>query len=147
MQDNVVFIEGGIAVDDRGQLLFCNDFDMSPVKRFYAVSNHKPQFIRAWHAHKNEAKFVFVPRGSALVCTVKIDNWENPSKDLQINRYVLSAKKPGVLFVPKGYANGFMTLEDRTQVMFFSDRTLTESKGDDYRYDSRYWDPWEIVER
>ena len=147
MRDKVVFIEGAVAVDDRGQLTFCNDFDMKAIRRFYIVSNHAENFIRAWHAHKKESKFVIVLSGSALVAAVKIDNWERPSKGLLVHRYILSDRKPGVLAIPPGYANGFMTLQPNTQVLFFSDAALEETKGDDYRYDARYWDPWEIVER
>jgi dTDP-4-dehydrorhamnose 3,5-epimerase-like enzyme len=42
--------------------------------------NHAAGFIRAWHGHKKEAKYVLVVKGSALVCAVGIDNWVNPSK-------------------------------------------------------------------
>jgi hypothetical protein len=71
------------------------------------VSNHRRGFIRAWHGHKKEGKYVFVPQGSAIVCAIKIDNWENPSKNLDIERYVLSDKSPSILRIPPGYANGF----------------------------------------
>jgi len=147
MSGSVTFIEGKIAVDDRGQLLFCNDFDMKPVRRFYMVSNHEPKFIRAWHAHKNEAKYVAVLSGAALVAAVKIDNWETPDKSAQVHRFTLSDRKPGVLFIPQGHANGFMTLKPDTLLMFFSTSTLEESKGDDCRYDAYYWDPWTVQPR
>ncbi len=147
MDDKVRYIEGMIAVDDRGQLLFCNGFDMKDVRRFYLVSNHESRFIRAWHAHKKEAKFVLVVSGTALVVAVKIDNWDCPSKNVDVLRYILSDKKPGILVIPPGYANGFMTLKPDTQVMFFSTATLEQSKDDDYRYDAYYWNPWEITPR
>lgn len=142
-------IDAGIAIDDRGQLMFANDFDFKKygIRRFYAVTNHKQSFIRAWHGHKNEAKFVLVSKGAALVSIIKIDNWEKPGKNLEIQKYVLSAEKPSILYIPAGYVNGFMTLTQDTQVFFFSTSTIEESKGDDIRFESRYWNPWEIVER
>lgn len=142
-------IEAGIAIDDRGQLMFANDFDFKKygIRRFYAVSNHKQGFVRAWHGHKNESKFVLVSKGATVICIVKIDNWDNPSKDLEVKKFVLSAEKPSVLYIPAGYANGFMTLTQDTQVFFFSTSTIDESKGDDIRFESKYWNPWEIVER
>ncbi len=88
-----------------------------------------------------------VVNGAAIVAAVCIDNWENPSKDLHVHRYVLSAKKPTVLFIPNGHANGFMTLTEDTKLMFFSTATLEESVGDDFRYDADYWKPWVIIER
>jgi dTDP-4-dehydrorhamnose 3,5-epimerase len=60
---------------------------------------------------------------------------------------VLSAKKPSVLFIPPGYANGFMSLTAQLKLMFFSTSTLEESAGDDIRFDSRLWDPWHVAER
>jgi len=142
-----VVISGDLFVDDRGELGFVNEFDMKDVKRFYTVTNHKRGFIRAWHAHKKEAKYVTVVSGAALVATVQIDNWRNPSRELNVHRYVLSAVKPSVLYIPQGYANGFMTLQEGAKLVFFSTSTLEQSHGDDYRYDAHYWDPWIVIER
>jgi dTDP-4-dehydrorhamnose 3,5-epimerase-like enzyme len=140
-------INGGLAVDDRGQVTFINDFDFADVKRFYMVSNHKQGFVRAWHAHKKEAKYVLVVKGAAKVAAVAIDDWDKPSKDAEVKQFVLSEKKPTVLYIPAGYANGFMSLTDDAQIMFFSTSTLDESLGDDFRYESKYWDVWSVVER
>ena len=139
--------KGGLSVDDRGEVGFVNEFDMQSVRRFYTVCNHRVGLVRAWHAHKKEKKFVTVVNGAAIVAAVRIDNWKKPSKNLVVNRYVLSAKKPVVLFIPNGYANGFMTLTEDTKLMFFSTVTLKESEGDDFRYEADYWNPWEIIER
>lgn len=140
-------INGGLAVDDRGQVTFANDFNFSDVKRFYMVSNHSQGFVRAWHAHKKEAKYVLVVRGSALVGAVLIDNWDKPSKNTKVERFTLSEKAPKILYIPAGYANGFMSLTSDTQIIFFSTSTIEESLNDDIRYDSRYWDIWSIEER
>jgi len=142
-----VLIEGNLAVDDRGEVRFVNNFDMKGVKRFYMVTNHRAGFIRAWHAHKKESKYVTVIDGAAIIGAVKIDNWDNPSKDEKVHRFVLSAKKPAVVFIPAGYANGFMTLTEDAKLMFFSTSSLDESKGDDFRYDAYHWNPWKIIER
>ena len=140
-------MEGGLGVDDRGTVAFVNGFAFEGVKRFYLVSNHSQGFVRAWHAHRKEAKYVTVVQGAAVVAAVAGDNWEKPSKDAKVHRFVLSAHKPGVLFIPAGYANGFMSLTEDAKLMFFSTSTLEESKGDDVRYDARYWDAWQVVER
>lgn len=140
-------IEGGVSVDDRGLISYVNGFHFEDVRRFYIVQNHNSPFIRAWHAHKNEAKYIYVISGSALVGAVEIDDWDAPSKDLIVHQYILSEKKPSVLFIPKGYANGFMSLTNDLKVIFFSTSSLAESVEDDYRYDSHYWDIWNIVER
>ncbi len=140
-------IPGGIAIDDRGQVSFVNDFDFVGVKRFYMVSNHARGFVRAWHAHKKEAKFVFVVSGAAIVGLVPADDWDRPNPEAEVKRFVLSAKKPTVLYIPAGYANGFKSLTEDTRIIFFSTSTLEESGGDDFRFDARYWDIWEVEER
>ena len=142
-----LIINGDLSVDDRGELMFVNQFNMDMVKRFYVISNHKLGFIRAWHAHKNESKYVFIVNGTALISTVQIDNWDNPSNDLTVDKFVLTAKKPSILYIPSGYANGFKTLSTETKIIFFSTSTLKDSIDDDYRYDAYKWNPWEITER
>ena len=147
MPEEVKLLEGGLAVDDRGQIQFCNAFDLKPIRRFYVVSNHEAQFVRAWHAHRKEAKFVTVLSGSAIVAAVRIDDWKNPDKNAKVERFVLSEKKPAVLQIPAGYANGFKTLEAGTKILFLSTATLEESAGDDVRYPAAHWNPWVIEPR
>jgi dTDP-4-dehydrorhamnose 3,5-epimerase len=139
--------EGGLSVDDRGAVGFVNDFAFEGVRRFYTVSNHAAGFVRAWHAHRREAKYVTALRGAAVVGAVKIDDWENPSPAARAHRFVLSAQKPSVLYVPAGYANGFMSLTADALLVFFSTATVEESRLDDVRYDARLWDIWKVAER
>lgn len=140
-------IEGAKAVDDRGSVTFVNGFDFAGVKRFYVVANHRRGFVRAWHAHRNEAKYVAAISGAAVVGAVAIDDWERPSKDAHIERFVLSADRPAVLYIPPGYANGFMSLTTDAKLAFFSTSTVDESRADDVRFDARYWDAWSVEER
>lgn len=140
-------IEGGLSVDDRGRLAFVNGFSFEGVKRFYVVTNHRAGFIRAWHAHRREGKYVTVPCGAAVLGAVAIDDWEKPSKSAKIYRYVLSEQKPSVMFIPPGYANGAMSLTAETRIIYFSTASIEDSQNDDVRYDSRYWDIWQVVER
>ena len=131
---------GGLAVDDRGQLSFVNDFDFKDVKRFYMVENHEQGFIRAWHGHKKEGKYVYVPSGAILIGAVNLETEE-------VERFVLSSSKPQVLFIPPGYANGFMNLQNNTKVIFFSTSTLEDSMGDDIRFEWDKWNIWDIEKR
>ena len=132
-------IPGGLFVDDRGQLNFFNQFDLASaqVRRMYMTMNHQQGTVRAWHAHKCEGKYVMAISGSALVCAVVIDNWQNPSSSAKVHRHVLSAASPAVLAIPPGYANGWMSLTDDAQLLWFSTATLEESKTDDYRFPAR----------
>ena len=129
-------IQGGVYADDRGFLRFVNDFDFSNVKRFYQVENHSKGFIRAWHGHKKEGKYVYVAKGTAVIGAVDLETEE-------VSKFALSSQNPAILYIPPGYANGFKTLEEDTIIMFFSTSTLQESHGDDYRFE---WDRWNIWE-
>ena len=142
-------IEGGFAVDDRGQVSFVNDFDFKDVKRFYMTENFSTDTVRAFHGHLKEAKYALVVFGSALVVVVKLDNPKNPSKNQEPYRFVLSSKKPAILYIPPGYANGFRILEKNTKVIFFSTSLLEESKKDEYRFPYDYWgeDVWKVENR
>ena len=128
-------ISGGLAVDDRGSVRFINEFDFKGVKRFYHVENHKRGFIRAWHGHVKEGKYVYVVDGSALIGVVNM-------KTNEVSKYVLSNKSPKILWIPPGYFNGFKSLEENTKIMFFSTSSLEESLGDDIRKDFDEWDIW-----
>ncbi len=130
-------INGDISVDERGIVKFVNDFDFNGVKRFYEVGSFARGHIRAWHGHKQENKYVYVISGSALIGVVDLETEE-------IQKFTLSAAKPRVLWIPANCANGFMSLEDNTRVIFFSSSTLEESKNDDIRFPYDKWNIWNI---
>ena len=127
---------GGIAVDDRGSVRFVNDFNFDGVKRFYQVENHRRGFIRAWHGHKKEGKYVYVTSGSVLLGVVNMETEE-------VSKFVLTDKSPKILWIPPGYYNGFKSLEENTKIIFFSTSTLEESLGDDIREEHNKWNIWE----
>ena len=140
-------INGKLAVDDRGEVGFVNEFDFAGVKRFYTVANHAAGFVRAWHAHRHEAKYMTVLSGAFLVCCVLVDDWSEPSRDQPIKRFVLSDRQPAVLHIPGGYAHGTMSLGAGAKCAFFSTASLEQSLADDIRFPARHWDPWTVVER
>ena len=45
------------SADERGQVTFVNDFDMTDVKRSYVVQNKLLKTVRAWHGLQNEKKW------------------------------------------------------------------------------------------
>lgn len=148
-------INGGVAIDDRGSVRFVNDFNFENVKRFYQVENHSKGFIRAWHGHRKEAKYVYVPKGSALVGAVKMEQREDLndihdaliSSEEEPKKFILSSQKPSVLYIPPGHANGFMTLTEDTIVQFFSTSSLEDSLNDDIRFPHDSWYIWHVEER
>lgn len=149
MPDPPKIIEGGLSVDDRGQLSFVNGFALARARRFYLVENFSTDTVRAFHGHLREEKFVFVVCGSALVAVAPLDDPHQPSREIQPCRFVLSDRQPRILHIPAGYANGFRALEPGTKILFFSTATLEESQGDDCRFPFDYWgaDVWQVESR
>ena len=136
METKTKLLVGGLAVDDRGSVSFVNNFNFDGVKRFYQVENHKRGFIRAWHGHVKEGKYVYVCQGSALIGAVNLETEE-------IEKFVLSSKSPKILWIPPNYANGFKSLEENTKIIFFSTSSLEDSVGDDIRFDYAKWNIWD----
>lgn len=134
-------IDGGISVDDRGTVTFVNDFDFKDVKRFYMVQNHAKGFVRAWHGHKKEGKYAFVTKGTVKLAVVKMTD------ETVAATHTLSATKPQILWIPPGYYNGFKTLTDDAQIIFFSTVTMEEAKDDDFRKPADHWDLLKVEER
>lgn len=139
MSMDAKLIQGGNYQDARGQLSFCNDFDMSEVRRFYMVENANTSVIRAWQGHQKEQKWFYVLSGSFLIALVRPDNWSNPDPGLAATTYTLSAGTQSILHIPGGYANGFKALEPNARMMVFSDFTMEQAPSDNYRFDSNLW--------
>ena len=67
-----MLFSGNFKSDFRGKVYFNNNIVLSKIKRFYIVENKRAKFIRAWHGHKYEAKFIICLRGRARISAVKI---------------------------------------------------------------------------
>lgn len=132
-------IDGGVFSDIRGKLFHVNEFDMTLVKRFYAVENDLSKPTRAWQAHQKESKWFYVVKGSFLIGIVQPDNWEYPSKDLFIEKIILNESESKVLYIPPGYANGLKALEENSKLIVFSNFTIQEATTDNIKFDIRTW--------
>ena len=119
-------IQGGLHTDARGVLCFCNDFDMSAVKRFYTVSNSSEQPVRGWIGHKKETKWFFPLKGRTVI---EVENFNRVDR---VERVEMDAERPCVLKVPPG--NWFSIKQDgNAEVMVFSDCKVGEFENDDFR--------------
>jgi dTDP-4-dehydrorhamnose 3,5-epimerase len=140
-------IEGIRYVDDRGVLKAWHFPEKFEVKRVYTVCNWKQGFIRAWHGHLHEAKLIVVVQGAGMIACVPLDDPVSPNQNEVPLRFSLDAASTSGVFIPAGFANGLMSLTEDCEFLVFSNRTVEQSKGDDYRYDFDYWQAWEIEQR
>lgn len=132
-------IKGNIHTDTRGTIRFVNDFNFEGIKRFYTITHPDTSVIRAWQGHQKETKYFYVVKGSFVINWIKIDDWEQPSKELKVNSQILSDQKSEILMIEPSHANGFKALEPNSTVIVYSDKTLQESKEDDFRFRLDYW--------
>lgn len=138
----IKLINGGIFTDFRGQISHVNGLDMSEIKRFYIIHHSDTSVVRAWHAHQFEKKWFYVIRGAFTAAFVRVDDWENPSKNLMSEVFHLSADKSRVLCIPEGYANGFKAEVPDSSLLVFSNKLYPECLSDSWRYPSEFWMDW-----
>jgi len=132
-------IQGGNFSDHRGTISYVNDFSFKAIERFYIISNSDENPVRAWQGHKLDTKNFYCLSGAFKIHFVKIDNWENPSKDLAIETVTVSASESKIVHIPAGYANAIQSLEKDSKLISFSTLPLANVSDDDVRYDSDYW--------
>ena len=133
-------IQGGNFSDHRGTISYVNEFSFEDIERFYVISNSDENPIRAWQGHKLDAKNFYCLSGSFKIHFVKIDNWENPSKDLIVETILVSDLESKIVHIPAGYANAIESLEKDSKLISFSTLPLSNVKNDDVRYASDYWE-------
>lgn len=132
-------IQGGNFSDHRGTISYVNDFSFEDIERFYIISNSDENPIRAWQGHKLDAKNFYCLKGSFKIHFVKIDNWESPAKNLNIETILVSELDSKVVHIPAGYANAIESLENNSKLISFSTLPLINVKEDEARYPLDYW--------
>ena len=136
-------IKGGSYTNERGQLEFFNEFDMSPIKRVYFTTHSDIEVVRAWQGHTIESRWFHCVNGSFNVKLVEIDNWENPSDDLNVFEYELTTEKQEILYIPNGYVNGFKGLKADSKLMIMSNYGFNEIENDQIQFDQNKWTEWD----
>jgi len=141
-------IEYNIFADDRGFFApFLEDIEkinpeIGRIKRVYYVRNPSKGTIRGFHYHEREWKIFVVVKGTAKFVCLKPENLSEKYV------FVASERKPLLIVVPPGFANGWMSLEDDTILVSASNLTTRESLKDDKRFDPyQFGDVWTVKGR
>ena len=135
-------ISGKKYTNERGELQYYNNFDMSQIKRVYFTIHTNKEVIRAWQGHIIESRWFCCVNGGFNVKLVEIDNWENPSKELKVLKYKLTSEKQEILYIPSGYVNGFKALQTDSKLMIMSNYGFNEVENDEFRFDKNKWVKW-----
>ena len=138
----IELLQGGRHTDKRGVVLYNNNFDLTPVKRFYIIHHAETSVVRAWQGHQREHKYFMCIKGSFVVAWKEIVDLNKPVSNSEAAFEILNANESNVLSIPPGYANGLKALLADSKIMIFSDRGLDDSIEDDIRFDKDLWLDW-----
>ncbi len=129
--------------DQRGS--FCKTFhtkilsqhgiDFTVRESFYSFS-HKG-VVRGMHFQyppSDQAKIIYVPHGK--IYDVAVDLRKNSATYGQHFGIELSAKNTKALYIPKGFAHGFQSLEDNSLTYYLLDEVYEADDDTGIRYDS-----------
>lgn len=137
MESKPSILKGNSHTDERGTIIYNNDYDASAIKRIYFIENKNLTFIRGWQGHKVEQRWFSAVQGSFKIEVISIDDWDNP---IIKNRetFVINSENLDVLHVPKGHITSIQSLEIKSKLMAMSDYNLGEIK-DEYRFDINFF--------
>jgi dTDP-4-dehydrorhamnose 3,5-epimerase-like enzyme len=124
--------------DDRGIITFNNEFDSSAIKRIYTIENSSTDFIRGWQGHRIEQRWFACMKGNFEVSVIKVDDFEKPSKDLTVQKYILTDEVLTYLLIPAGYITAIQSKAEGSKLLVLSDYRLGEI-ADEYRYSINYF--------
>lgn len=146
-------IHNGQAEDNRGE--FIKDFEVNAyselgikfccTETFFSLS--KKNVVRGLHfqIHKPQAKLVTVLNGSVRDIIVDLRK-ESPTFGVW-KAYELSKKENVSLYIPRGFAHGFVALEDNTLMSYKCDGVYDkETDTGIYAFDNRLKIDWGIKE-
>jgi len=130
--------------DHRGAFcrLFCTEFLAQhniPETSFEQVNisdNTAKGTLRGMHFQDSphlEAKIIYCLHGSAY--DVIIDLRSHSSTYLQHFSMVLTQEKPCALYIPKGFAHGFLTLQANTRLLYLMSASYKPGFERGYRFD------------
>ena len=131
-------IKGNILQDNRGNLFYNNNFNLSQIKRMYLIENENINIKRGWQGHKIEQRWFTAVSGTFTIWLIKIDNWENPSCNLEPNTLKLSSESLDVLHVPPGFISCIQATENASKLLIMSDYVIGEIT-DEYKFDINYF--------
>ncbi len=132
-------IQGAKFEDHRGEMVFCNDLNLSAVQRFYRIKPADTTLVRGWQGHHKESKWFHCVRGSFVLNTVRVENFDSPDESIRPDVYNLQADSPEVVHVSGGMCTAIKASAPDSELLVFSDCSVADSAEDDYRFPLEKW--------
>lgn len=135
-----ILIEPDLFKDNRGWFFESYNEDKLNLGLRFIQDNHsyskKKGTLRGLHLQLppfEQAKLIRVVRGKIL--DILVDLRPSSSDYLKHFTYQLDASNKNTLYVPKGFAHGFITLEDDTEVLYKVDNNYSPKHEVTIKYD------------
>ncbi len=131
-------IKGNNHLDARGKLTFNNSFSGFTIKKIYSIENADLDFVRGWQGHQIEQRFFSAFTGSFKIKLIRIDQWDNPAKNLPVLEFHLDSHNFDILHIPSGFVTSIQALEKSSKLLVFGDYQLNELQ-DEFRFPYDYF--------
>jgi len=131
-------INGGRHQDERGKLIFNNEFDATRVKRLYCIENKSTKKARAWQGHQIESRWFAVAHGKFEIKIIQVDDWQKPDPHLPQEVYEINDARLDILHVPPGYITSIKSLYNQSKLIVMADYHLGEIE-DNYKFPNDYF--------
>ena len=143
--NNFYIIEKSLFMDNRGYFYrdFCKEelkilnFD---IKQTNISFNNKKYTLRGFHYQikpNQEKKIITCMQGSIL--NISIDLRKKSKTYLKIYKIILSEDNGKSIHVPKGFANAYLTLKNKTKIFYYMSEFYKPSKARSIRYNDKFF--------
>lgn len=141
---DVILVKPKIFEDERG--FFCetykfSEFKNNGIKNVFIQDNHsnsKKGVLRGMHFQrepKSQAKLIRCIKGKIL--DVVVDIRKNSPTYKKWLKAELSEENKHLLFIPKGFAHGFVVLSDTAQIEYKTDEEYSPHHDCGFKYDDK----------
>lgn len=123
--DEPILYDPKVFEDERGyfhQVLLDTTMEIVQVNHSFSVKN----VLRGMHFQKGQAKFVYCLSGE--IFDVVVDIRKDSPTYKQWKSFTLSGKNRQKLYVPDGYAHGFLVLSEQAHVMYAVSEKYNQKK-------------------
>tara|TARA_Y100000590_G_scaffold259667_1_gene291567 strand:+ start:908 stop:1435 length:528 start_codon:yes stop_codon:yes gene_type:complete len=144
IKDSYLFKSKSIK-DERGSFsrLFCKkEFKIKDniIKQVNLSFNKKKLTLRGFHYQEqpfSEGKYMYLLQGS--IQFILIDLRKNSNSYLKRFSKIIKDKDNYIIFIPKGCANAFLTLESNSKILYFMTEFYKQNLAKGIRYDDPFF--------
>jgi hypothetical protein len=123
-------ITGNRYKDERGEISFNNDFDLSPIKRMYFITNHMDFKSRGWQGHKIESRWFAACEGKFKIETMNFESTNDTTINIKTESFILDDEKLHILHVPPNYYTCITAIKPKSKLLALSNYALNEVRDE-----------------